>query len=300
VKALAKALANSTNPDTEVISKAFETLSTDLAATAEEGRCRLRQAAQQAGSPEALIAARWPTLTRLSTFRGRCDLERLTEAELDAAEERVEQCEACPPEGAACREHRCCIERGQQIEWTEDGALTTAACARYPRYRLRVRLVRAGVPPRLAQQQFPSLEATEQRALGGFAASVVHGRDAWLACYGDPERASILAVKILAGILHARWRMVARYAHVNDFVRTLKDYFNQSRTLEDPRHALVQAELVVLDGVRKQLPTWAKEEVRDLLRQRWGAGRPTLVTLESEPTLAVMGLDGLPSCEVGT
>lgn len=260
---------------------------TAIDALREADRVELRQGVAAAGSPVALVHARFPRLAATCP-------EGLTEEALlgetvawyEDADARLALCARCPPGGGACHGSATLFKQGQLPVW-RDQSVKRARCARYREWALGQRLSVSNVPERFRgctltgfRNETPSQIATAA-AVADFQESLRAGHNPWLVISGGPGTGKThLGCALLRIIPQLLPRKHFWYCDMNELRIEMKG-FNFASGEDDPMDNLRDTELLVFDNLdlwRIAKESWLMERVEDVLYQRWNRRRATLIT----------------------
>jgi DNA replication protein DnaC len=242
--------------------------------------------------------------------------------ELQVAEMRIRQCQACPPMGGACdqrsRHYRAITVRsafgvmtepsdgnaadlakagmlaqGQTPEWRS--GLGSRECTRWPEYALQRRLAEVGVPPELLPARLSSYKPrspAQDRALSlcaEFCRDYPARRDRGAGIFlqgSTGQGKSHLAVSVLAELLATDLRLNVAFVYVPDLLQQAREdlrYQRDGRTLE----RIGEVPLLVLDDLGVESSSaWTQEQIETVLHHRTSRQLTTVLTTnESIETL---------------
>ncbi len=190
--------------------------------------------------------------------------------------ERQEQCQRCPPAGAACG-GPADLQRGRFPVWVEDRP-TTARCPRWTSFVHRQWMLRAGVDPRNADHSLDSyvLDPHHAPSISAFLEESTRG---WLVVSGPTESGKThLAVAVLRDIKCGKPSIWCWYVNTQGLSPSLKKFYAQ-QSPDDPLIAVKETQLVIIDNLDlTKSPAWFKEAFEDVLLYRYNRQLPTLIT----------------------
>lgn len=252
-------------------------------------KAALREAAERAGGAVAAIQAKYPRLARTAPpdLSIEAFVQHGTVAWYEDAETRITLCDRCPPHGAACEGvGASCFPAGRLPVW-KDAKIESTRCERYVEFKVRERLGVAGVPPLYQDRTFATweyrtaaAEAAESTVVSLITEIQTTGAG-WLVISGPRASGKThLSSALLRNLVRKAPGVRLCYRSLPSFRMTLKEWKFKSDE-PDPMLPLRRAGVLVFDDVDPEYAgpeLWLKERIEDVLRERWLAMRPTVLT----------------------
>jgi hypothetical protein len=234
-----------------------------------------RQVVASAGGVSIWVARALPVLS------GACApnrVARAVEAEglevLEEAERRAKACASCPTHPAACAGEP---KSGLRPEVTDEG-LAYRPCPKYQAAVLARALERSGVGRRFALDRLGEVGALRHHPVGRYAQATAAGATEPMTLLGGQTAPlTETAVHVLTEFRRRRPRATLCYGHAVRDRQAVSDHYHGRG--EHPWQRMGGAALVALDGLAPRMPDAVRGAVGHVIRTRYDAARPTIVTI---------------------
>lgn len=244
-----------------------------------------RQWWSEHGIGRGLREKRWQKARRLLPRDLSLDEIAAIEPAVGWAQERLEQCAECSPNGGACDvEFAQSVEKGRLPVWNnEKRDIDFVWCEAHMEHVLRQRLSGFGVPPRLLGARLENFDGHDQlrasvgRYLDKFSKL---GPESYHFVGGQGCGKSHLAAAVVRELARRKLVNTVFFAFVPTLLEQMRQAMDSSGDArEELRHRLLLSDFLVLDDLGAERPSeWVREQMGIIIHERWAAMLPILVT----------------------
>lgn len=263
-------------------------------------------------SPREWLRAACPRLgSSCPTTWSDQDFARETVPTYELAEARLAACARCPETGGACADDVSMWAPGQVPTWVNT-SLEGKPCDRWREYLVRRRLTDSNVPRSLHGKTFRSFEQRNADAVAAVEAvarlhdEIRREQSGWLVLTGGQGAGKThLAVALLRNLITKIPRALVWYADGATVRGLLQErWADRGKGSPDPLENAARSNVLVFEDLDPRGHALIREPIEALLRRRWLAAMPTLVTSRDSTRVlakayaAVPGLTEAPTCQL--